>query len=222
MFKILIAEDDPNLRKLISKHLQLNHYEVRECIDGKQAVNAFESAHFDLLITDIMMPNMDGDELVKYIKTKKKDFPVIMLTALDTIADKKKSFVGGADDYMTKPVDFEELILRIDALLRRYQSVSQKNFSHKSLMLDFDKKSLIKNGKEIELTKKEFLLLYKLTVSQGKIFSRSQLLDEIWGIDSYSIERTVDVHINKLREKIDSTEIELISVRGLGYKAVLK
>ena len=222
MFKILLAEDDENLRKLLKKHLVINGYEVTECVDGLDASEKFESKHFDLLITDIMMPRMDGNELVNFIKERKKDFPIIMLTALDTIFDKRKSFESGADDYMTKPVNFEELILRMSALLRRYNIVNTKVLSHKNTVLDYDKKIVRIDGKEKELTKKEFLLLFKLMSSPDKIFSRAQLLDEIWGFDSYSIERTVDVHITKIREKLNSSDVEVISVRGLGYKAVFK
>ena len=222
MFKILLAEDDENLRKLLKKHLVINGYEVAECVDGLDASEKFESKHFDLLITDIMMPRMDGNELVNFIKERKKDFPIIMLTALDTIFDKRKSFESGADDYMTKPVNFEELILRMSALLRRYNIVNTKVLSHKNTVLDYDKKIVRIDGKEKELTKKEFLLLFKLMSSPDKIFSRAQLLDEIWGFDSYSIERTVDVHITKIREKLNSSDVEVISVRGLGYKAVFK
>lgn len=169
-----------------------------------------------------MMPVMDGDELTRAIKTENADLPVIMLTALSTIGDKKKSFEGGADDYLTKPVDFDELELRIRALLRRYGRVSKQKIQTGNTELDFISKTLKINSVLIETTKKEFLLLYTLFSSLGRIFSRAQLLDEIWGMDSESLERTVDVHISKLREKLAQSDVEIISVRGLGYKAERK
>lgn len=222
MFKILLAEDDKNLRELIATQLASFGYEVKETENGEEAYNAFLSEHFDLLVTDILMPKVDGDLLVKNIKREKKDFPVIMLTALDQIEDKEKSFENGADDYMTKPVDYKELKLRIQALLRRYNVVNEKTITHKRIKLDYIMLRATVDNIERDLTKKEFMLLYKLVSAPGRIFSRDQLLNEIWGFDSYSIERTVDVHINKIRDKLDCSDIEIQSVRGLGYRVVLK
>ena len=168
------------------------------------------------------MPVMDGDELTRAIKTENADLPVIILTALSAIGDKKKSFEGGADDYLTKPVDFDELELRIRALLRRYGRVSRQKIQIGNTELDFISKTLKVNSVLIETTKKEFLLLYTLVSSLDRIFSRTQLLDEIWGMDSESLERTVDVHACKLREKLFQSDVTILSVRGLGYKAKRK
>lgn len=222
MFKVLVAEDDIYLSGIIKEFLEGAGFMVKTAPNGEIAYNEFCENHYDILLADIMMPKVDGNELVERIKKKKKDFPVIMLTALDKIGDKTRSFENGADDYLTKPVDFAELKLRINALLRRYNIAFEKIISHKNAKLDYNRLTLEICGAEAELTKKEFLLLYKLVASPGRIFSREQLLDEIWGYDTYSIERTVDVHINKIREKLSGSEIEVQTVRGLGYKAVLK
>ena len=222
MFKILLAEDDVNLRNLLIEYLESIGFKVQPAINGLAAYKLFVSSHFDMLITDIMMPEMDGNELVRKIKSKHPDFPIIVLTALDTITDKEKSYENGADDYLTKPLNFVELKLRINAVLRRYDVINEKILVHKGTRLDYNRFSLTVSKKEIELTKKEFLLLYRLFSAPGRIFTREQLLNEIWGYDTYSIDRTVDVHINKIRGKLDPREVEIISVRGLGYKAVLK
>lgn len=221
MFKILIAEDDVNLNRLINKNLTDRGYSVVSALNGKQARAVFDSQKPDLLVTDIMMPETDGITLVKLIKKDCPDFPIIMLTALDTIEDKKESFESGADDYISKPVNFDELALRINALLRRYRLVTLSDIKHKKIKLDYAAKSLTIDNAPIELTKKEFLLLYMLLSSPGRIFSRTQILDEVWGYESESFERTVDVHINKLREKLHDSSAEIVTVRGLGYKGVL-
>lgn len=222
MFKILIAEDDINLNRLIDKNLTERGYSVISTRNGKQAKDNFDLHSPDILITDIMMPEMDGFALVKQIKNERPDFPVIMLTALDAYEDKKLSFELGADDYVSKPVNFDELALRINALLRRYSLVTLKDITHKELRLNYVGKYLTINNNPVDLTKKEFLLLYMLLSTPGRIYSRTQILDEIWGYDSDSQERTVDVHINKLRERLHNQSVEIITVRGLGYKAVLK
>lgn len=221
MFKILIAEDDVNLNRLINKNLTDRGYSVVTALNGKQAQAFFDSQKPDLLVTDIMMPETDGITLVKLIKKDCPDFPVIMLTALDSIEDKKESFESGADDYISKPVNFDELALRINALLRRYRLVTLSDITHKEIKLNYAAKSLAIDNTSIELTKKEFLLLYMLLSSPGRIFSRTQILDEVWGYESESFERTVDVHINKLREKLHGSSAEIVTVRGLGYKGVL-
>lgn len=222
MTVILVAEDDVNLNYLITKGLKDKGFEVLSCFDGSQAIECLDRQKVDLLVSDIMMPGTDGVSLVKRVKKQRPDFPVIMLTALDAIEDKKVCFESGADDYMTKPVNYDELLLRINALLRRYRLVSLKDISHKKMDLNYTDKKLTLDGNSIELTKKEFLLLYMLLSSPGRIFSRNAILDEVWGYDSESFERTVDVHINKLREKLRSCPVEILTVRGLGYKAVLK
>lgn len=222
MFNILLAEDEIALRKLIKLNLEKRGFSVYECGNGQEALTLLENKDTDLIITDIMMPVIDGNALTQTVKSKNADLPVIMLTALSTIDDKKKSFEGGADDYLTKPVDYDELELRIRALLRRYGRVSKQKIQAGNTELHFPTKTLKIDSVIIDTAKKEFLLLFTLLSSKGRIFSRAQLLDEIWGMDSESLERTVDVHINKLREKIVNSDVEIISVRGLGYKAELK
>lgn len=222
MFHILLAEDEIPLRKLIKYNLEKRGFSVRESGNGQEALVILENTDIDLVVADIMMPVMDGDELTRAIKTENADLPVIMLTALSAIGDKKKSFEGGADDYLTKPVDFDELELRIRALLRRYGRVSRQKIQIGNTELDFISKTLKVNSVLIETTKKEFLLLYTLVSSLDRIFSRTQLLDEIWGMDSESLERTVDVHVSKLREKLFQSDVTILSVRGLGYKAERK
>ena len=222
MFHILLAEDEIPLRKLIKYNLEKRGFSVSESGNGQEALVILENKDIDLVVADIMMPVMDGDELTRAIKTENADLPVIMLTALSAIGDKKKSFEGGADDYLTKPVDFDELELRIRALLRRYGRVSRQKIQIGNTELDFISKTLKVNSVLIETTKKEFLLLYTLVSSLDRIFSRTQLLDEIWGMDSESLERTVDVHVSKLREKLFQSDVTILSVRGLGYKAERK
>ena len=222
MLKILVAEDEFYIRDLICKHLEKNGYTVICAQDGLEAINIFESNHIDLVITDVMMPHIDGITLAKKIRQTSKDMPIIILTALDTFSDKEKGFTSGADDYMVKPVDMLEMVLRVKALLRRYQIISENILKHKSISLDFQKKDCFVNKKSIELTVKEFDLLYKLVSTPNRIFTREQLMNEIWGFDSESYERTVDTHIKRLREKLVTEDFEIVTVRGLGYKVVLK
>ena len=218
MFRVLIAEDDCNLRKLIKKNLELRGFDVICCEDGKAALSVLETQTANIVVTDVMMPNVDGNELINRIKKDHKDLPVIMLTALDAITDKKKSFNEGADDYIVKPVDFDELELRIRAILRRYGKVAAQKTVMGNTTLDYMTKTMYVNGKIVETAKKEFLLLYVLLSSPGQIFSRTQLLDDVWGEDSESLERTVDVHVAKLREKLEDSDVKITAVRGLGYK----
>lgn len=222
MFHILLAEDEVPLRKLIKRNLEMRGFAVYEGGNGNEALSLLEQKDVDLVIADVMMPALDGNQLTQAIKSSDADLPVLMLTALSAIADKRKSFEGGADDYMTKPVDFEELELRVRALLRRYGRVSKQKIQAGNTQLDFVSKTLKVNGITVDTTKKEFLLLFTLLSLQGRIFSRAQLLDEVWGMDSEGLERTVDVHINKLREKLLQSGVAIVSVRGLGYKAELK
>lgn len=221
MLKILIAEDDYYIRDLICKNVQNNGYTTVCAKDGLEALDVFEKNHIDLVITDVMMPQIDGITLSKRIRQINKNIPIIILTALDTFADKEKGFTSGADDYMVKPVNMQELILRIKALLRRYQVISENKLVHKTIELDFQTKSCLLKGTPLELTIKEFDLLYKLLSTPNRIFTREQLMNEIWGFDSESYERTVDTHIKRLREKISTKDFTIITVRGLGYKVVL-
>ncbi len=222
MFNILLAEDELPLRKLIKYNLERRGFCVYESGNGEEALALSESKDVDLIIADIMMPVVNGNQLTQIVKSRNADLPVIMLTALSTIDDKKKSFEGGADDYLTKPVDFDELELRIRALFRRYGRVSKQKIQIGNTELGFLTKTLKINSVITDTAKKEFLLLFTLLSSPGRIFSRTQLLDEIWGMDSESLERTVDVHINKLREKLVKSDVAIVSVRGLGYKAERK
>jgi len=222
MLKILVAEDEFYIRDLIYKNLEKNGYTPVSAKDGEEALSIFLNNHIDLVITDIIMPHVDGIALSKQIRRINKDIPVIILTALDTYSDKEKGFTSGADDYMVKPVDMQEMILRVKALLRRYQVISKNKLKHKSIQLDFQSKSCTLNETPIELTVKEFQLLYKLISTPNRIFTREQLMNEIWGYDSESYERTVDTHIKRLREKITTKDFEIVTIRGLGYKVVLK
>jgi DNA-binding response OmpR family regulator len=222
MFKILVVEDEFYIRDLICKNLQHSGYITIDAKDGLEAFEIIESEHIDLVVTDIMMPHLDGNTLSKRIRQVNEDIPIIMLTALDTFNDKEKGFNSGADDYMVKPVDMQELILRVKALLRRYKVVSENKFVHKSVKLDYQTQACTIKDKSIELTTKEFQLLYKLIASPNRIFTREQLMNEIWGYDSESYERTVDTHIKRLREKLTTKDFEIVTVRGLGYKVVLK
>lgn len=222
MLKILVVEDEFYIRELICKNLQANGYNTICAENGETAYDIFTNEHIDLIVSDIMMPKVDGITLVRRIRDIQKDIPIIMLTALDTYSDKEKGFTSGADDYIVKPVDMQELLLRVKAHLRRYKIVSENKFTHKGISLDFQEQQCTIDNTQIDLKNKEFQLLYKLVSSSGRIFTREQLMNEIWGYDSESYERTVDTHIKRLREKIKTEDLELVTVRGLGYKAVLK
>lgn len=222
MFKILVAEDEANIRKLITINLTNSGYTVVECADGSDALETFFDEHFDLVITDIMMPKIDGNELAAKIKKINKDIPILMLTALETVDDKEKGFNSGTDDYLVKPFAMKELLLRVKALLRRYKIAAENKIELKDTVLFFNTNTVRIKGKDIELTKKQFLLLFKLLSNPNIIFSREQLMNEIWGYDSESSDRTVDTHIRWLRERVQNSDFEIVTIRGLGYKAVLK
>ena len=221
MFHILLAEDDTNLRNVVEKSLRNAGYTVVAVEDGKAAYDRFCSERFDLVITDIMMPYMDGNELTAEIRKLSSDTPILMLTALEAIDDKEKGFNVGADDYLVKPFILKELALRVKALLRRYKAVSEDKIVLTHTELNFNTNTAMINGKDVELTKKEFLLLFKLLSNPNIIFSREQLINEIWGYDSESSDRTVDTHIKWLRDKTENVDFKIVTVRGLGYKAVL-
>jgi len=221
MFKILIAEDEPHLRSAMAKSLKGEGYRIIECPDGQSALEVFYSEHIDLVITDIMMPRMDGNSLTAHIRKVNPDIPILMLTALETMDDKEKGFESGTDDYLVKPILMKELGLRVKALLRRYKINTEKRLELPNTIIDFGAQTLTISGKNIELNKKEFQLLFKLLVNPNKIFSREQLLNEIWGFESDSMDRTVDTHISWLRDKANSPDYEIVTVWGLGYKAVL-
>ncbi len=223
MFTILVADDDKNTRLLFSTVLKKAGYTVFTAKDGKEALEVMDSEHIDLVLLDIMMPNIDGYEFTKILRESNCDLPILMVSAKHMPSDKHKGFQAGTDDYMTKPVDDEELLLRIKALLRRARIASERKIIIGEVALDYDSMTVKRGTEVIELPQKEFLLLYKLLSYPGKIFTRIQLMDEIWGASSESGWETVTVHIARLRQKLeDWEEFEIQSVRGLGYKAVKK
>lgn len=223
MFKVLVVEDNKNLRKLMVTYLKENNYEVLEAEDGKVALEVIDKNHVDLIISDIMMPNMDGYELSRELRNANYMLPILMVTAKDSIDDKREGFLSGVDDYMVKPVDMDEMILRVGVLLRRANIVNQRKLTIKDVVLSYDEFTLRKGKKEFQLPQKEFQLLYKLLSTPNKIFTRQDLMDEIWGYDSESDLRTVDVHIKRLREKFEKfKEFEIVTIRGVGYKGVIK
>jgi len=221
VFNILVCEDEKNIRYLMCEYLKKENYNVFESENGEMALQVLDTAHIDLLITDIMMPKMDGNALSKELREAGYDLPILMITAKETIEDKKKGFHNGVDDYMVKPIDLDEMLLRISALLRRSKIASEKKMTVGSTLFDYNNFSVTVNDENIELPKKEFQLIYKLLSQQNRIFTRNQLMDEIWGFDAESDVRTVDVHIKRLREKFDGNQdFKIITVKGLGYKAV--
>lgn len=211
------------MRKLICATLKQNGYSTFEAEDGEVGLDVLDTTHIDLIICDIMMPNMDGYEFTETLRDGHCEIPIIIVTAKEQLEDKKKGFSIGADDYMVKPIDFEELILRIGAILRRSKIVNDHKITIGNTVLDYNSLSVTSNGECNTLPKKEFYLLFKLVSSPDTIFTRRQLLDEIWGMESMADERTVDVHIKRIRERYrDSNDFEIVTVRGLGYKAVIK
>ena len=222
MITILLIEDDNNIRRLYKDILTEEGYNVLEASDGLEALEFFDSHHINLILVDIMMPNMDGMELTKLLRQSNIDIPLIMISAKSDSFTKLEGFRAGIDDYMTKPIDEEELLLRIKAILRRSDIFNERKISVGDVELRYDSFSVVKDNKELTLPKKEFLLLYKLASYPGKIFTRTELLNEIWGRDNDSLESTVNVHINKLRNRFqDYKEFEIVTVRGLGYKVML-
>ena len=201
MIKILIVEDNNNLRKMIDIYLKQNQFETYVASNGLEALDVLDKNRIDLIICDIMMPKMDGFELIEEIRSVYDDLPIIIVTAKESKEDKIAGFKLGTDDYMTKPIDLEELLMRIQALLRRYNIKNQHKLNVGDVQLDYDNLSITKGEDIIYLPKKEFYLLYKLLSYPGKIFTRMELMDEIWGMDSSSDEQTVNVHIKRLRDK---------------------
>ncbi|MBQ3210962.1 MAG: response regulator transcription factor [Oscillospiraceae bacterium] len=223
MFKILVVDDDKNTRLLLNAILQSEGYSVLLAKDGVEALALMDREHVDLAVLDVMMPNMDGYEFVSTLRQANNELPVLMVSAKQLPADRKKGFIVGTDDYMTKPIDEEEMLLRIKALLRRARIVSERKISIGDVVLDYDSFTVSRGEDRTELPQKEFLLLYKLLSYPGKIFTRIQLMDEIWGADSETGWETVTVHIGRLRKRFEGwDEFEIQSVRGLGYKAVRK
>lgn len=221
MFNILLAEDDNSLRKLYKLVLTREGYTVFEAVNGHEALTIFDHEHIDLLITDVMMPEMDGHTLAAMIRDSYPSLPVLMITVLGELYDKEKGFELGIDDYMVKPINVKELVLRVKALLRRFQNISEKKISIGNVSLEYDQLHTLVGDEEIALTQKEFKLLYKLFSYPGHVFTKYQLMDEVWGLDTESDVHTLEVYIAKLRERFkNNTDFKIVTIRGLGYKVV--
>jgi len=217
--KILVVDDNESIRKLMKTYLIRDGYHVFLASDGLEALDLLDKEHFDLIILDIMMPNMDGYTLTKELRTLNYNLPILMITAKETIEDKKKGFSVGTDDYMVKPIDFDEMLLRVSALLRRAKISNEHKIVVGDIILDYETLTVSTTTEAILLPQKEFYLLFKLLNYPKRIFTRQELMDEIWGFDSDTDERTVDVHIKRLREKFEKyEEFRIVTVRGLGYK----
>jgi len=221
MIRILVVEDDPNIRKLMEAVLLDERYTPVLAADAQEALDILEIQHIDLMITDVMMPGIDGYTLTEQLRDAGYDFPILMITAKDTIKDKRRGFIVGTDDYMIKPVDEEEMILRVKALLRRAKIACERKISIGQVSLNYDTLTVSRASERISLPQKEFMLLYKLLSYPNIIFTRIQLLEEIWGVDTESNDHTVSVHIGRLRDRFENwPEFSIETVRGLGYKAV--
>lgn len=223
MFQILVVDDDKNTRLYLKAVLEAEHYSVLTASNGEDALAAMDNHHVDLIVLDVMMPHMDGYQLATVLRESQNEIPILMVSAKQLPVDVKRGFLAGTDDYMTKPIDEEEMLLRIKALLRRARIASEHRIVIRSVVLDYDSFTVTRGTEVHELPQKEFLLLYKLLSFPGKIFTRIQLMDEIWGADSETGWETVTVHIGRLRRRFEHwPEFEIVSVRGLGYKAVKK
>lgn len=222
MFRLLVVEDDKNMQKFMNAVLRAEGYQVFLADNGEQALQILDKQHIDLMITDIMMSGMDGYTLTEELRDAGWQIPILMVTARETVKDRRKGFLVGTDDYMVKPVDVEEMLLRIKALLRRAKIVSEKKLTVGEVTLNYDMFTVTRGTDCFTLPQKEFYLLYKLLSYPETIFTRMQLMDEIWGMDSQSDDHTVSVHIGRLRERFyNCPDFEIVTVRGLGYKAVL-
>jgi len=223
MIKILIVEDHKNIRKLYADFLMQHGYYVIETVDGLAALQQLEHIKVDLIIVDVMMPRMDGYELSKNIRESYPDMPILMITAKDQLDDKINGFKSGVDDYMIKPIELSEFLFRIQALLRRAKLYATGSIQLGTTVLDEQQFLITVNNKPIDLPKKEFQLLFQLASYPNHVFTRNQLLENLWGYNSNSDERTVDVHIKRLREKFeDNSDFEIITIRGLGYRLEIK
>ena len=221
MLKILIAEDDRELRQLFSHVLQRHGYRVTGVSNGQEALDALDADFYDMIISDIMMPVMDGYELVRQLREVGNYTPILMITAKDAFDDMRQGFQSGVDDYMVKPVNVNEMVLRVQALLRRAQMIHDRRQTIGQTVMECDSLTVTVAGKSTVLPQKEFMLLYKMAAYPGKIFTRQQLMDEIWGYDSESDTHTVDVHIGRLRERFrENPDFKIVTIRGVGYKVV--
>ena len=222
MFQILVVEDDRDLNRTVCSFLNNNGYQAEGCLDANEAYEAMYQSTFDLIVSDIMMPGIDGYEFAKTVRSLNQDIPILFMTARDDFASKQKGYRIGIDDYMVKPIDLDELLLRIGALLRRARIAASHKLEIGKLRLDMDQRTAEFDGEEIPLTAREFNILYKLLSYPGKTFTRTQLMDEFWDADTDTAPRAVDVYMTKLRGKCGKcAEFELRTVHGLGYKAVI-
>lgn len=223
MFSILVIDDDKNIRYFLKEVLELEHYTVYTAKDGLEALDIFDKEYIDLVIVDIMMPNMNGYEFTKTLRSINERLPILMISAKQLPNDRKLGFKAGIDDFMSKPLDNEELILHVNALLRRFKINNDRRIIINDVTLNYDSYTITTKNEIIELPQKEFLLIYKLLSYPNKIFTKMELMDEIWGIDCDTGWETLTVHVNRLRKKLkDIEDFEIVSIRGLGYKAVKK
>jgi len=223
MFKILVVEDDRDLNRSVCSFLNHSGYEATGCLSADEAYEAMYNTMFDLIVSDIMMPGIDGYEFAKTVRSLNEEIPILFMTARDDFASKQRGYRVGIDDYMIKPIDLDELFLRIGALLRRAKIASSRTLTVGSFTMDMDERTAYLNGEEISLTTREFNLLYKLLSYPKKTFTRTQLMDEFWDAETASGTRTVDVYMTKLRGKLaDCDDFEIVTVHGMGYKAVIK
>ena len=223
MFKVLVVEDDQELRALFSRVLTRHGYKTLEAGNGEEALNVLDSEYIDVIISDIMMPVMDGYELVRSLREANITIPVLMITAKDAFDDMERGFLSGTDDYMVKPVNVNEMVLRVGALLRRAQMISERKEVLGGTVLEYDSLCVATGEQRVTLPQKEFMLLFKMAAAPGRIFTRQQIMDDIWGMDSETDPHTVDVHIGRLRERLrDNPDFEIVTMRGLGYKVVKK
>ena len=223
MIKILVVDDDAKLTRSVCTYLNDSGYDAKGCLSAQAAYDAMYSHIYDLIISDIMMPGIDGFEFAETVRDLNKNIPILFMSARDDLAAKQKGFDLGIDDYMVKPVDFSELLMRVRALLRRANIEASRKLTVGSLILDADALSAMIDGEEIPVTTREFNIIYKLLSYPNRAFSRSQLMDEFWGVESETGLRAVDVYITKLRDKFSACpDFEIKTIRGLGYKAVLK
>lgn len=223
MFKILVVEDDKDLNQTVCAYLNRNGYEATGCLSANDAYNEMYGNLFDMIISDIMMPQINGFEFAREVREMNQDIPILFMTAREDFESKRKGFGIGVDDYMVKPIDLQELLLRMEALLRRAKIAMNRKLTIGSTVLDVEEHSAYVGGEEINLTVREFNILYKLLSYPKKTFTRSQLMDEFWDVESASGPRVVDVYMTKLRDKFkDCDDFEILTVHGLGYKAVVK
>ena len=221
MNRILIVEDDVELRQLFARVLEKNGYQVETAEDGAEALKILGRGYVDLIISDIMMPVMDGNALVRALREDGVKTPVLMITAKSTLDDMREGFLSGTDDYMVKPVNVNEMVLRVGALLRRARMLSERRQRIGETLLECDSLTVSRAGQSMVLPQKEFMLLYKMAAYPGKIFTRQQLMDEIWGYNAEVDSHTVDVHIGRLRERFkDNPDFRIVTMRGVGYKVV--